>query len=328
MSRRWGWWAAVVAALAAGCGDQEPGAFAPRGPDSRDLMVLFWVMTVAGGLIFVGVLVALVMSARGRRPGEGDDQVDRRSARLVVGGGILLPIVVLVPLTIGMLVVGNRISPRLDDAYEIRVRGHLFWWEVAYPEAGAVTANEIHVPTGTRVRLVMDTADVIHSVWVPQLAGKIDMIPGQETALTFTAEEPGVFLGQCAEFCGIQHARMRFLLVAHEPAAFEEWLANEASPAREPATEAAERGEATFVEVGCAACHQVRGTEAVGVVGPDLTHIASRRTLGAGILPNTRGQLGGWIADPQAVKPGNLMPPTPLTSQQLLDLLEYLEGLE
>jgi cytochrome c oxidase subunit II len=162
---------------------------------------------------------------------------------------------------------------------------------------------------------------------VPQLAGKIDMIPGEQTELILHADEPGTYLGHCTEFCGIQHARMQFLVIAQPPDEFDAWLAHQAAPAAEPANEQAERGRVAFAETGCASCHTVRGTDADGDIGPDLTHLADRSTLGAATIPNTRGHLAGWITDPQSIKPGNLMPPSPLTSEQLLDLVEYLEGL-
>jgi cytochrome c oxidase subunit II len=326
---------AGVTLAAASCADQEPGAFAPRGTQASEIAWLFWLMVGLGAAVFVLVLALFTLAARRRderprdRSESSDDAAVARSTKLVIGGGIVLPVVILVPLTFAMLVVADRISPHAaDDALEIEIVGHQFWWEVRYPGTDAVTANEIHIPVDTPVRFVMTTEDVIHSVWVPQLAGKIDMIPGQTTYLQLDAVEPGEYWGYCAEFCGIQHARMRFLVIAHEPDAFDAWLANEAEPAREPTDEAAVRGEQVFADFGCAACHTVRGTDAVGDLGPDLTHLASRRTLGAATVPNTRGQLGGWVTDPQAVKPGNLMPPTPLGADELLDLLAYLEGLE
>lgn len=315
------------------------GAFAPRGPAASDLNVLFWGMTIVGGLVATLVVVLLVLARRGRPETTGDDRPDddrpdddlgsRRTRVLVLGGGVALPVVVLGVLTVAMLVVGNRLSPRTaDTTLEIRVVAHQYWWEVIYPDTGAVTANEVHIPARTPVRLLLEAGDVIHSFWVPQLAGKVDMIPGQVTELVLEADRPGTYLGACAEFCGLQHGRMRFHVVAQERAHFDRWLDAQSAPAGQPSTAEARRGQQTFVEVGCAACHTVRGTEATGTAGPDLTHLASRSTLGAGTVANARGQLGGWIADPQAVKPGNHMPPTPLTGEQLLDLIEYLEGLE
>ena len=328
----------------AGCGDQETGAFTPRGSAAGEISWLFWVMVGLGTAVFVAVMGLLARAAR--TPGvdatggdtESPDEVTddseaarrRRSRRLVIGGGIVLPVVVLVPLTVVMLVVADRISPFTsdDEPLEIHVIGHQYWWDVRYPDTDAITANEIRIPAGTPVRLRLETADVIHSVWAPELAGKIDMIPGQTTYLDIDATEPGEHLGQCAEFCGLQHARMRFLVIAMEPDEFDAWLAGEAEPAREPADASSQRGERVFTEVGCAACHSVRGTEAAGDLGPDLTHLADRRTLGAATLPNDRDHLADWILDPQAVKPGNLMPPTPIDDDALADLLDYLEGLE
>lgn len=322
----------ATAIVATSCAGQEPGAFAPRGSAAGEIAWLFWVMVVLGSAVTIAVIVLLVRAARGARTDSSHvdpDLAERRSSRLVIGGGIVLPIVVLVPLTVMMLIVGDRISPFTGDGtLEVEVVGHQFWWEVRYPDTGAVTANEIRIPTNTTVRLRMESADVIHSVWAPQLAGKIDMIPGQTTYLDIDAEEAGEYLGQCAEFCGLQHARMRFLVIAMEPDDFDAWLEAETAPAAAPTTEEAERGAQVFVDVGCASCHAVRGTDAVGDLGPDLTHLASRRTLGAATLPNERGHLAGWITDPQATKPGNLMPPTPLDADELLDLLAYLEGLE
>lgn len=331
----------------AGCGRQETGAFTPRGSAAAEISWLFWVMVGLGGAVMVAVLWLLVRAARTpgvdmtyrQRPGdpapteEADAEAEarrRRSNRLVIGGGIVLPVVILIPLTVLMLVVAGRISPFTsdDEPVEIHVIGHQYWWEVRYPGTEVVTANEIHIPAGTPVRLRLESADVIHSVWAPELAGKIDMIPGETTYLDIDADEPGEYLGQCAEFCGLQHARMRFLVIASEPHEFDAWLAREAETARPAEETASQRGEQVFAEAGCAACHTVRGTEATGEQGPDLTHLAHRRTLAAGTLPNDREALIDWIIDPQGIKPGNLMPPTTLDDDDLSDLLEYLEGLE
>ncbi len=316
----------VAAALVTSCSGQEPGAFAPRSDDARAVDTVFWVMVALGAAVFAAVIVLLVLARRGR--GDDDDQptLDRRARRLVIGGGVILPVVILVPLTVVMLVVGARISPSRDAAFEVEVTGHQYWWEVEYPD-GTVTANEIHIPVGRPVRLVLRSADVIHSFWVPQLAGKVDMIPGETTELLIEADDPGRYLGQCAEFCGIQHARMRVLVFADRPDDFDAWWAAEAADATPPTSEESERGAIAFAEVGCASCHAVRGTDADGELGPDLTHIASRTTLGAGTVDNDRGHLAGWIANAQGVKPGAHMPPIPLTAQQIQDLLDYLEDL-
>jgi cytochrome c oxidase subunit 2 len=191
-----------------------------------------------------------------------------------------------------------------------------------------VTANEIHVPAGRPVRLRLSSADVIHSFWVPQLMPKTDLIPGQVNETWLTANRPGIYRGQCAEYCGLQHALMAFLVVADGPAAFDRWVALQRAPAAEPAGTLATRGRQVLERTSCATCHTVRGTSARGTAGPDLTHLASRQQLGAGAVPNTPGHLGGWIANSQTIKPGNLMPPQPLTSEELQALIAYLETLE
>jgi cytochrome c oxidase subunit 2 len=178
------------------------------------------------------------------------------------------------------------------------------------------------------VRLRLSSVDVVHSFWVPQLAPKTDLIPGQVNETWLTANRPGTYRGQCAEYCGLQHAQMAILVVAEPPDAFDRWVALQRGPAAVPAGTLATRGRQVLERTSCAACHTVRGTSARGTVGPDLTHVASRQQLGAGAAPNTPGHLGGWIANSQTVKPGNLMPPQPLTPEQLQALIAYLESLE
>jgi cytochrome c oxidase subunit II len=317
---------AVTGALLAGCAGEQ-GSLAPASPDARAVDELLWVMVSLGAVVFVLVITLLAYAGSGRRRSDesvGDDE--QRSRWLVIGGGVALPVVVLVPLAVFMLVTADRVAPSGDTELEIRVIGHQYWWEIEYP-GGVTTANELHIPARTPVRILLETDDVIHSFWIPELGGKTDMIPGEQTESILEADEPGRYLGQCAEFCGIQHARMRMVVIAQGPAEFDAWLEEQAAPAAEPAGEAARRGRATFTEVGCASCHTVRGTSADGELGPDLTHVAGRSTLAAVTLPNTRGNLGGWIADPQSTKPGALMPPAPVTGPELLDLIAYLEGL-
>jgi cytochrome c oxidase subunit 2 len=198
---------------------------------------------------------------------------------------------------------------------------------VRYPEGGIVSANEIHVPVGRPVRLNLTSRDVIHSFWVPQLTVKTDLIPGHTNTTWIQATRPGTYRGQCAEYCGLQHAKMAILVVADPPGTFARWLATEQQPAAAAADPLAARGRLALERNSCAACHTVRGTAATGTVGPDLTHFGGRRTIGAGALANTRGNLGGWIVNSQTVKPGNKMPPQPLTSEELQDLLAYLESL-
>jgi cytochrome c oxidase subunit 2 len=319
---------AAVLALAS-CGS-DPSTLSPRGTGAREIAVLWWVMFALGTAVFALVVVLLVRVARHRRPHADEHRDDERSGhRWILWGGVVLPVVVVVPLSFLTLVIGERLADEPDgDAVEIEVIGNQFWWEVRYPGTDAVTANEIHIPVDREARITMTSADVVHSLWVPSLHGKVDLIPGEETEIVLDAVEAGTYEGLCAEFCGIQHTHMRLLVVAHPEDEFEEWLAREAGQARPPRTAEARAGGQVFDDVGCGSCHTVRGTDAVGQVGPDLTHIGSRLTLGANTIPNTRGHLGGWIANSQQIKPGNRMPPSVLEGPELIALLEYLEGLE
>ncbi|GJE04405.1 Cytochrome c oxidase subunit 2 [Methylobacterium isbiliense] len=214
----------------------------------------------------------------------------------------------------------------------IRVIGHQWWWEVQYedpqPSRGFTTANEIHVPVGVPVQVKLESTDVIHSFWVPSLMGKQDLIPGRPSAIRFTAERPGVYRGQCAEFCGMQHAKMGLLVIAEEQADFARWRDGQVAPRPEPASDEARAGEAAFVAAPCSMCHQVRGTAAAGRNGPELTHVGSRRTLAAGTLPTSRGNLAAWIVDPHGIKPGVNMPLVKLDSDQLNSISAYLAGLK
>jgi cytochrome c oxidase subunit 2 len=204
----------------------------------------------------------------------------------------------------------------------VRVIGHQFWWEVRYPGTSAVTANEIHIPVRTPVRVEVQTADVIHSFWVPQLNRKIDTIPGKTNAIELYADAAGRYRGECAEFCGLQHAHMSMVVFADPPGRFRAWLARE----QRPAATTTGVGARVF-QTQCSSCHAIRGTGAGGFVGPDLTHFASRTSIAAYTIPNTRDRLAQWIAHPQQVKPGNQMPDLPLSRRQVNELVAYLETL-
>jgi cytochrome c oxidase subunit II len=216
-------------------------------------------------------------------------------------------------------------------ALEIQVTAQQWWWDVEYvdgtPSRRVHTANEIHVPVGRPIRIVTRSADVIHSIWVPSLQGKRDLVPAHETDLWLRVDEPGVYRGQCAEFCGYQHAKMRVRIIAQPAAEFEAWYAAQLTPAAPPADPTAARGRQVFLEGACVLCHTVRGTSAGARTGPDLTHLASRETLAAGVLPNTPSDLTRWILDPQAVKPGARMPPSALEGADLEALLAFLGSL-
>lgn len=211
---------------------------------------------------------------------------------------------------------------------DIVVTGHQWWWEVRYPKSGAVTANEIHIPAGRAFSVRLESSDVLHEFWVPELARKITAVPGHPNHLWIESDKPGTYLGVCSEFCGTEHAWMHFLLVAESPAAFAAWEKNQLRPAEKPAGGVAAQGLALFERTSCVNCHAINGTTARARVGPDLTHLADRRQLGAGIIANTPENLRRWLADPQKVKPGAKMPDFKFTDTQLTQLVAYLETLK
>jgi cytochrome c oxidase subunit 2 len=256
---------------------------------------------------------------------------ERGATALILGLGIGVPVVVLSALFVwsDVFVLRSTAAPKAGSTrMNLAVVGHQWFWEVRYPGAKAVTANEIHIPTRTRVQLLGTTADVIHSFWVPELNRKVDLVPGHVNRMLLEADEPGAYRGQCAEFCGLQHAHMSMWVYAEPPTRFRAWLANMAKPAKPPATPIARRGQRVFLDAECAHCHTIRGTEAHGDVGPDLTHLGTRTTLAALVLPNNRAALERWLRDPQHVKPGNRMPRVALSDADYRALAAYLESLK
>jgi cytochrome c oxidase subunit 2 len=313
---------AAVPLLLAGCGGNS-NVLHGESHQERAIDTLWWVMfgVACAGFTLVSFLLLLGWLRRNRRelPFGGDERV---ATGLVIGLGIVTPIVLLSALFVwsDIFVMRSTAAPAQGSTeLTIQVVGHDWWWEARYAGTPVVTANEIHIPTRTRVEVVGTTADVIHSFWVPELARKIDLIPGRENRLLLEADRPGRYRGQCSEFCGVQHAHMAVAVVAQTPADFRRWLARQ----RQPASESSE----TFMH-SCASCHTIRGTRADGTVGPDLTHVASRQTLAALTIPNTRDFLRAWIRDPGQFKPGARMPKLPLTPRELDQLVAYLERLE
>ncbi len=290
-------------------------------------------MLAAGCAVFLLVvaLLAYVAFRRKARDSTATAETVRSAKRWIIAGGVVLPVVVLVPLFIASVSTLQSLMHDDGDYMTIHVTGRQWWWQVRYKGTAiagdVIAANEIHVPAGRRVRVEVATADVIHSLWIPNLQGKTDLVPGRVNVMWIEANRPGVSRAQCAEYCGTQHARMALPVVAEPQAAFDAWLARERLPASPPADPAARMGSAVFISAGCGTCHTIRGSTAGGTRGPDLTHFASRRTIAAGTLSNTRANLTAWLADPQAVKPGNKMPRVPLTSQQVSATVSYLETL-
>jgi cytochrome c oxidase subunit 2 len=284
----------------------------PGGPVAATVAEVSWVLIVGTVAVFCIVMLALLWALR--RGGAAQREHGASGIRWwIVGGGFVFPVVVLSALLIySTWRTSGLMLPRGPDEPTINVTAHLWWWEVRYLGAGdafdIVLANEIHVPVGRAVTLGLTSADVIHSVWVPALAGKVDMLPGRVHQLRLQADRAGVFRGQCAEFCGEQHARMALHVIAHEPADFERWLQAQARPAQPPRDGLAQRGAKVFAEQRCSACHSVRGLGPMASIGPDLTHAGSRLHLAAGTLPMGEASLRDWLADPQHSKPGARMP--------------------
>ena len=311
-------------------------ALDPAGPRARAVEHLWWPMFAVASVVTLLVIAALLHAAFRRRDTAEDPNGPAMNAKLTrwLVSTVAATVVVEIAFLLANFAIGRGAAapPRGQPPLYVDVVGHQWWWEVRYadplPANQVTTANEVHVPTGRPVILRMTAHDVIHSFSVPNLFGKKDLIPGHTTQTWFLADSAGTYRGQCAEYCGLQHAKMAFFVVAEPPNQFAQWLGAQRNPGLPPADTLQARGQLVFLAGGCALCHSVVGTPAGGRTGPDLTHLASRRTIAAATLPNTRGNLGGWIVDPQQIKPGALMPPNNLEPADLRALLAYLESLK
>ena len=331
------WLFIVVPTLAlGGCGAPWQSALDPHGPQADHighLMGLFTAVCTAVWLMVLAVALATFLRRRSAmaEPSKPDDPSERRST-IAVSIAIGATVVIITALTILSFFATRGLTAGGPDALVLRVRGYQWWWEVTYtdarPDRVFTVANEIHVPVGRPVRVLLEAPDVIHSFWVPSLAGKQDLIPGRDNEITITAERAGVYRGQCAQFCGLQHAHMAFLVMAEPPTDFAAWEAAQLKPGAEPASDEAAAGRRIFLSKPCVACHTIMGTPASGTLGPDLTHVGSRRTIAAGLLDTTRGSIAAWIADPQTIKPGNNMPMVPLTGDELRAVSAYMASLQ
>jgi cytochrome c oxidase subunit 2 len=290
-------------------------------------LLLFWLSLIIAVLV-EGALIWTMIKFRSRPTDtERPPQIHGNTALEI--GWTIAPAVILVIIsvpTLQLLFEMRGAPPR--DAMQIEVVGHQWWWEFRYPDSAIVTANEVHVPVGKAVNFELRSADVIHSFWVPQMAGKLDLTPGHRQNLFFTPQSTGEFYGQCTEFCGLQHANMRFRMVVDEPAAYDAWVKRQQTPQAREAGEDVKAGQEAFSRAGCIACHTIDGTNAAGTVGPNLTHVGSRTTIAAGILDNNAENLYTWIRDPQAVKPGNLMPNLYLNPDDAKAIAQYLLSLK
>jgi cytochrome c oxidase subunit 2 len=329
-----------LALILGGCATDGPQDYLdPDGPQARqadELWDLTFGIAVIVFFIVEGLIVVALVKFR-HRPGREAAQFHGNTRLEVVL--TLVPALILAGISVPTVKTIFDISRRPGgDALRVTVEAHQFWWEYHYPSLGITTANELHIPVDTPIDITLKGVDVAHSFWIPRLAGKQDILPGHTTHMHMQADTPGRYLGQCTEFCGLSHANMRALAFAHEQEEFDAWVANEQQEAREPGQQLAAEGARLFVEGtgdgtfpgggACGSCHTVQGTTAQGIVGPDLTHFASRETFAGATYDRTRANLSSWLADPPAMKPGVVMPDLGLTAEQIDALLAYLETLE
>jgi cytochrome c oxidase subunit 2 len=293
---------------------------------------LFGVALIAAAAI-LALVTGLVLYASFRfrsRPGTNEPRQTLGNRKLEIGWTVApaLLLAALFVLTLNTMQFSDPPSTTAQGQPDLVIIGHQWWWEVRYPGASVVTANEIHIPSGRKLLAQIESADVIHDFWVPQLGRKMDATPGYPTQMWIEADVPGTYLGTCAEYCGAQHAWMRIRVIAQTPAEFDAWVRQQAQVPETPATGDAAQGAQLFQDLTCRTCHTIAGTEAKGRIGPDLTHLSGRETLGAGVLDNTPDNLARWLTNPQAIKPGSYMPNLNLTYAQARALAAYLEALK
>lgn len=315
-------------------------ALEPAGPQAdrvHDLwQLMLWICTIMGVAVVVVMLIALWRAPRATEATPPDAEATRRPEpvlRAWVVGALTVSVIGLFVLLVASVATDRALARLpLGEGVVIEVIGHQWWWEVRYDNADPsqifTTANEMHVPVGKPVLLKLQSSDVIHSFWAPNLAGKKDLIPGHTLTLQFRADKPGTYRTQCAEFCGFQHANMALTVTAESPEDYGRWVQAQLKPAAEPTTPEQQRGKEVFLGSTCAMCHAIQGTTALARRAPDLTHLASRPTIAAGTVPNTRGHLAGWIVDPHGIKPGVNMPSNTLPPPDLQALLAYLGNLK
>lgn len=325
--------ASVMLALPlAGC-DGWQSALDAHGASAIELKQLIIVIVAVCSVVWMLVMVALIGALWRNRPAlrpPASPSAERRMT-IVTIAAVVATTIIICGFTVMSFIATRALAVAGNDDLTIRIRGLQWWWSIEYLGTSAErfeTANEIHIPVGRNVRLKLEGVDVIHSFWVPSLAGKQDLVPGRNNELTIRAERVGIYRGQCAEYCGMQHAHMALLVVADSQDDFDKWAGAQRQAASPPAEEELAAGRQTFLAKPCAACHTIRGTDASGKTGPDLTHVGSRRTIAAGLFETTRGSLAAWIADPQTIKPGNNMPAVPLTPDELRSVSAYMASLK
>jgi cytochrome c oxidase subunit II len=333
----------VTALIINGCGGASiQTSLNPAGPQSTRLnhlwWFMFWVCAVVFALVMVSLVTAVIKRADATQPAQPpilalSANAEQRK-RNVVLAAVAITIVVLFTFLIVSFTAGRSMTAELGhkNALTIEITGHQWWWEVRYQDPSAsnmfTTANEIHIPVGVPVYFDLKASDVIHSFWVPNLTGKKDLIPGKNNTIWLQADKPGVYRGQCAEYCGLQHAHMALWIVAESQDDFNTWHQNQVQTSVAPASDTQQRGQQVFLSSACVMCHAINGTPAGSNIGPNLTHVASRNTIAAATLANNREHLQQWIVDSQSIKPGNKMPQNNLSSENLNALLDYLQSLK
>jgi cytochrome c oxidase subunit 2 len=319
---------AVTAAVVAD-GHVVQTALAPAGAHAERIARLWNVFLIVTAVVYGLVLIALLLALLRRR---AVVQGTPRPALIVVTVASSLSALTLFGLLVASIYTGRAIAEVPTKGPRVTLTGHQWWWQIEYEDADPskriTSANELNVPVGVPVTIKLRSSDVIHSFWAPNLHGKRDLIPGHDGTITIRADRPGVFRGQCAEYCGTQHAKMAFWVNALTPADYARWSQSEGQPGHSPSTPGEREGQQVFLRSPCPLCHNIQGTDASGSSGPDLTHFGSRHSIGAGALPNERALLAGWILDPQHTKPGAQMPPMPLRREELASLVDYLESLK
>ncbi len=306
-----------------------PSTLDAQGPFAASIATLAWFLFVVGALVFAAFTGSILVASWRHRNAPARTTPGASVPGLFIPiAGIAIPAVILTGAFFYTLNTMSAIPSSVPGTMVVEITGHQWWWQVRYPDAQVTTANEIHIPVGQPVEIRETSTDVIHSLWIPQLNGKMDLFPDRQTSMMIQASQPGTYLGECAEFCGVQHAHMDLVVVADPPDQFNKWLDGQKVIPPSPTDPHLRQGQQAFLGSACVYCHTIRGTNATGTLGPDLTHLASRQTIGAGMLPNTPGNLAGWIADAQGIKPGNLMPPMQLDGDQLQAVLDYLDSLK
>ncbi|MFN2166366.1 MAG: cytochrome c oxidase subunit II [Anaerolineae bacterium] len=301
----------------------------PNSPQAQSIQNQFLLtLLVAAGVFLLVTLLVLFASWRYRWRGDSDEPRQVYGIRkLEIGWTVAPALLLLVLFGLTLYTMRTVDPPKPGDAQpDLQIIAHQWWWEVHYPKSGAVTANEIHIPTGQQLLTEVESADVIHDFWVPQLARKVDATPGYPTSIWLQADKPGTYLGTCAEFCGAQHAWMRIRVVAQSPSDFQAWEQQQLAQPAAPSSDLAAQGAQIFQQRTCTNCHAIAGTGATQQIGPDLTHLGDRETLGAGVLDNTPEELARWLKDPQAIKPGSYMPNLKLSDSEINALVAYLEA--